>query len=190
MYRTVRHTFILITLAGCSLLTACQSPTDPGNTGPTVDEFIDVGVSPDPIVAEEATDGKSYKVTENDVTVTRLYDWKTRFNVTVRLNDTANDKDLDLTWPVDITASAADPDQATGGIRNPPPTGEAEYHASEIAATTGNRFLAANSSQTLTIDLWYDFPNLRKEALVVVTLSFRDADGKTFTRTAEFRISP
>ncbi|MGZ8811964.1 MAG: hypothetical protein ACXW29_12565, partial [Thermoanaerobaculia bacterium] len=126
MYRTVRHTLILIALAGCSLLTACQSPTDPGNTGPTVDEFIDVGVSPDPIVAEEATDGKSYKVTENDVTVTRLYDWKARFNINVRLNDVANDKDLDLSWPVDITASAADPDQATGGIRNPPPSGETE----------------------------------------------------------------
>jgi hypothetical protein len=175
---------------GVSLLTACQSPTDPSETGPTVDEFVEVSVSPDPIIAEASTDGKGYKVVENDVTVTRVYDWKARFNITARLNDQANDEDLDIEWPVDITAATFQPGQATGGIRNAPPAGEVEYSTSEIAAATSNRFGAANTSQTLTIDLWYDFPNLKKEALMVASLSFKDADGKTFTRTAEFRISP
>ena len=190
MFRTVRHTLLLLAAAGLSLVMACQSPTDPSETGPTVDEFVEVAVSPDPVLADASTDGKGYRVTENDITVTRLYDWKTRFNVILRLNDQANDDDLDLEWPVDITSATFQPGQATGGIRNAPPAGEVEYSTSEIAAATGNRFGAANSSQTLTIDLWYDFPNLKREALMVANVSFRDANGKTFTRTAEFRISP
>lgn len=190
MARMVRKCLPLLASGGLFLVSACQSPTDPSETGPSVDEFVDVAISPDPIVAEPSPDGKAYKVVVDDVTQTRLYDWKATFNLTLRLNDEANDKDLDLEWPVDITSATFTPGQATGGIRNAPPAGEVEYSVSEIVAATGNRYNAANSSQTLTIDLWYDFPNLKKEALVTVNVAFKDANGKTFTRTGEFRIAP
>jgi hypothetical protein len=38
--------------------------------------------------------------------------------------------------------------------------------------------------------MWYDLPSLRKEAVITVTFSFEDDDGKTFQKTADFRVAP
>jgi hypothetical protein len=167
----------------------CQSPTAPDETI-GVDEFIDVSVSPDPVVADTSVDNKTYTVLVNDVTETRVYDWKASFAITARLNDMAGDDDLDLTFPVDLTAATFEVDQATGGIRNPPTGGEIEQHLATIVQSTGNRFAGISTSQTLTVDLWYDLPHLRKEGIIIATLSFKDADGLTFTRAYEVRIAP
>lgn len=170
-------------------LCGCQSPTDPDDVI-GVDEYVEATTNPDPVIAEECTDGKTYSVTVNDTTEKRLYDWKASFNITARLNDKAADKDLDLAFPVELISATFKVDQATGGIRNPPSGGEIEYSQSTIAQSTGNQFPAASTSQTMVIDLWYDLPSLRKEGLIVATLSFKDAEGRTFTRVADIRIAP
>jgi hypothetical protein len=172
-----------------ALLCSCQSPTDPDDTI-DVDDYVEATSSPDPVIADLCTDGKTYNVTVNDVTEKRLYDWKATFSVTVRLNDKAADKDLDLAFPVDVTAATFEVDQATGGIRNPPSGGELEYSQSTIVQSTGNRYAAANTSHTIVVDLWYDLPSLRREGLIVATLAFKDNEGRTFTKVADIRIAP
>lgn len=179
----------VLVLCACAVtFGGCQSPTDPDDVI-GVDEYVDVSVSPDPIVADVG-DGKTYRVTVNDQIETRVYDHRATFNVNVTLNETAGDDDLDFAWPIELTSLTADVDQASGGIRNPPTGGEIERFESVIAQTTGNRYAGPNSSNMVTIDLWYDLPSLRKEALVTFTITFRDNDGVTFTRTAEFKIAP
>jgi hypothetical protein len=167
----------------------CQSPTDPDDPI-AVDEFTDVSVAPEPVVADTSADNKTYTVLVNDVTETRVYDWKARFSMTVRVNDKAADDSLDLTFPIDLTAATFKVDQATGGIRNPPASGEVEHYEANIVQSTGNRYAAVNTAQTLDMELWYDLPNLRKEGIIVASLSFKDAEGKTFTRSYEVRIAP
>ena len=180
-----RAAILLSALLACS----CQSPTDPDDVI-GVDEYVDAAASPDPVVAETSTDGKTYSVTVNDTTERRLYDWKASFTLTARLNEQSADQDLDLAFPVDLTSATFKVDQATGGIRNPPSGGEIEYSQSTIVHSSGNRFAAANTSQSLAVDLWYDLPSLRQEGLIVVTLAFKDADGRTFTKVADIRIAP
>jgi hypothetical protein len=136
MLRLTRAPMIVFSAA---LLCSCQSPTDPDDTI-DVDDYVEATSSPDPVIADLCTDGKTYNVTVNDVTEKRLYDWKATFSVTVRLNDKAADKDLDLAFPVDVTAATFEVDQATGGIRNPPSGGELEYSQSTIVQSTGNRY--------------------------------------------------
>jgi hypothetical protein len=119
-----------------------------------------------------------------------VYDWKASFVITALLNDRADDEELDLAFPVDLTSATFKVDQAVGGIRNPPSGGEIEQSVGTIAQSTGNRFSGINTSQSLTIDLWYDLPHLRKEGIIVASIAFRDADGVTFTRSYEIRIAP
>jgi hypothetical protein len=182
------RTILLAALACLPAVSGCQSPTDPDDVI-GVDEYVDVAVNPDPILADVG-DGKIYRVTVNDAIETRIYDYKASFSMNVTLNSTAADSDVDLAFPVDITAITADVDQASGGIRNPPTGGEIEHFESVIVQTTGNRYAAASSSNTVGMDLWYDLPSLRKEALITLTIAFRDADGVVFSRVAEFRIAP
>jgi hypothetical protein len=40
------------------------------------------------------------------------------------------------------------------------------------------------------LDVWYDLPSLRREALITVTMSFQDADGKAFSKAYDVRVAP
>jgi hypothetical protein len=53
-----------------------------------------------------------------------------------------------------------------------------------------NRYGSVNSSATLTFDVWYDLPSLRREAIITVTLTFRDTDGVTFSKAIEVLVAP
>jgi hypothetical protein len=185
MTRVWRCAFILAT----AVLAGCQSPTDADDVI-DVDEYVETTVVPDPVIADASTDGKTYNVTIDDVTEKRLYDWKASFSLTARLNNKAADEDLDLTFPVDLTSASFKVDQATGGIRNPPTGGEVEHSDAIITGSTGNRYGGANTSQSLTVDLWYDLPSLRREAIIVATLNFKDTDGKVFTKVVDLRVAP
>ncbi len=118
----------------------CQSPTDPDDVI-GVDDFVDASSSPDPATAD-ASSGRTYRVVRGNNQPDEIleFDWKTSFTVTIRLNDTANDSDLDLAFPVDITAATVKVQQATGGIVSPPTGGELEYQDYVIAQTSGNRY--------------------------------------------------
>ena len=182
---------VVVALALAALLSGgCQSPTDPEDVI-GVDDFVEASSSPDPATAD-ASSGRTYRVVRGNNQPDEIleFDWKTTFTVTVRLNDTAADADLDLAFPVDITAATVKVQQATGGIVSPPTGGSLEYQDYVIAQTSGNRYAAANSAHSITFDIWYDLPNLRKEALVTVTIGLKDTDGRTFTKTFDVRVSP
>jgi hypothetical protein len=115
---------LLITMAGAPVISACQSPTDPDDT-PSVDDFLETSVSPNPAIAGESTDGRTYRVVRGNNQPDEIlrYDWKTSFSVTARLNDKADDEDY-LTFPVTLTSATVTVKQASGGIVTPPTGGE------------------------------------------------------------------
>ena len=181
---------LLITMAGTPFIAACQSPTDPDDT-PSVDDFLETSVSPNPAIAGESTDGRTYRVVRGNNQPDEIlrYDWKTSFSVTARLNDKADDEDY-LTFPVNLTSATVTVKQASGGIVTPPTGGEIEHSEFVVTRSTSNLFAAVNTSNTFDFDVWYDLPSLRKEALITVTLTFTDDDGVTFTKTVDVPVAP
>jgi hypothetical protein len=152
-------------------LTGCQSPTDPDDTI-VVDDFVEGSQNPDPANAGGG-DGRVYEKPQTDLPSLFLpYDWKVRFDVILRINSTADDEDLDLVFPIEITSVSVTVNQCSGGIVIPP-SGDAIYAAHDVVGSTGNTFSGINSSNTLTLDVWYDLPNGRKEACIDVTAGLK-----------------
>jgi hypothetical protein len=177
-------------VAAALLLSACQSPTDPDDTI-GVDDFVEGSVTPDPVNASESNDGKTYRVPRNNAQDDILpYDWKAAFGVNVRLNSTADDKDLDLAYPVKMTSIGVTVQQASGGVVTPP-TGTDTVHSEYVVRdSTGNSYGSSNTANGFTIDLWYDLPSLRKEALITVVVGLVDDDGRTFQKSIEVKVNP
>jgi hypothetical protein len=173
---------LLAALVSC----ACQSPTDPNTTT----DFIDSTVSPDPANAAGPT-GRFYTIKgdSNTPDQTLEYDWHSSFTVRVTLNEHATDKNVDVSFPVKITAATLRVQQASGGIITPPTGGDVE-HYDFVSQASSNKFAAVGSSVNIAFEVWYDLPSLRKEALISVTLSFADADGVTFTEVVEVNVAP
>jgi hypothetical protein len=190
MLRVVNAGAIILTLTTALVCAACQSPTDPDDTI-GVDDFVEGSISPDPVNAIDSPDGKTYRVARNnEPDEIRVYDWKATFSASIRLNDTANDKDLDLAWPVKMTSVSVAVQQASGGIVTPP-TGSDTVHSEYSARdSSGSSFSGSNSANSFTIDLWYDLPSLRKEALITVAVGLVDDDGRTFTKTIDVKVNP
>jgi hypothetical protein len=190
MRRTLRSRFLVLIVAGIPGVSGCQSPTDPDDT-PSVDDFLEATATPSPATANASTDGRTYRVVRgnNQPDDILVYDWKTSFSITVRLNDKADDEDY-LTFPVDLTSATITVKQSSGGIVTPPGGGEVEHSDYVVTGTTSNRFGAINTSNTLSFDVWYDLPSLRKEALISISLSFKDTDGVTFSKTIDVNVSP
>jgi hypothetical protein len=152
-------------------LTGCQSPTDPDEVI-VVDDFVEGTFTPDPATAG-AGDGRVYEKPQADLPSLFLpYDWKTTFNVALRVNSTADDEDLSLQFPIEITSVGVAVQQCSSGIVIPP-SGDAIYAVHDVVASTGNSFSGVNSSNTLTLDVWYDLPNGRREACMDVTVGLR-----------------
>ena len=42
----------------------------------------------------------------------------------------------------------------------------------------------------MTFDVWYDLPSLRKEAVITVTVNFKDDDGVTFSKQIKVNVNP
>jgi hypothetical protein len=188
MLRVVKSSAAIV--AAALLLSACQSPTDPDDTI-GVDDFVEGSVTPDPVNASESLDGREFRVPRNnqdDLIV--KYDWKATYGVTVRLNGTADDDDLDLTWPVKMTSINVGVQQASGGVVTPPTGSETVHSEYVVRDSTGNSFASSNTSNGFTVDLWYWLPSRRKEALVTIGVSLVDDDGRTFTKTIEVKVNP
>jgi hypothetical protein len=184
-----RGMYCLALAASVALLAGCQSPTDPDETV-DVDDFLEIAVTPNPAIADASTDGKTYRVVRGNNQPDDIlpFDWKTAFTLSLTLNSKADDKDV-LEFPVDLTTATVQVKQASGGIVTPPSAGEAEY-SQYVTSASSNRFGAVNSSVTIGFDVWYDLPSLRKEALAIVSLSFKDNNGKTFSKSYDVRIAP
>ncbi len=188
MVHAVRRLFLgLATLA----IAGCQSPTDPSDVV-RYDEVVDVTAAPDPIVADTATGGRTYRIVRGNNQPDEIlpYDWHAVFSSTVSFNDQANDDDVELEFPVRVTSTALTVKQASGGIVTPPTGTETEKFEFITLNATGNQFSGTNSPQSLSFEIWYDLPSLRKEAVVTVTFSFVDNDGVTFQKAVDVRVAP
>jgi hypothetical protein len=188
--RTGLLVFPVWLIAAVLMAPACQSPTAASDT-PSVDDFLITSVTPDPVNADAATDGKTYRVVRgnNQPDEILAFDWKTSFTVRLTLNDKADDDDY-LNFPVDITSATIKVQQASGGILSPPTGGDTEHFDYVISNTSSNRFCCVNASNETTFDVWYDLPSLRKEALITVSLAFKDTDGVAFSKSIDVRVNP
>jgi len=170
---------------------ACQNPNEPSDT---IDysEALEITVDPDPIVADGATGGKLYRVVRGNNQPDEMlpYDWHAVFSSTLMLNSNANSEDLDLDFPVRITGATLVVKQATGGIITPPSGSETEKFEYVPLAASGNQFAAINSPISLTFEVWYDLPSLRKESVMTLTYGFVDNDGTSFQRVVDFKVAP
>ena len=89
-----------------------------------------------------------------------------------------------------LRTAGAKVQQASGGIVSPPTGSETEHYETVLTQASSNRFEGVNSTNTMAFDVWYDLPSLRREALVTVSLAFRDKENKTFTKNVEVRVAP
>lgn len=185
--------YVATLLAIAALASAgCESPTDPDDVDRIgVDDFVKTQTTPDPIAAV-ASDGRTYRVVRgnNQPDEILAYDWFAPFHVAVTITDDVEDEDVDLEFPILITAATVKVEQASGGIVNPPTGGQTEYFESVLTGTSSNRFDAANTTNTLGFDVWYDLPSLRKEAVLTITIGFRDNDGRTFQKATTVNVAP
>ena len=170
---------------------ACQNPNNPTDT---IDysEALEITVDPDPIAADNRTGGKMYRVVRGNNQPDEMlpYDWHAVFTSTLVLNDNANSDDLDLDFPVRITGATLVVKQATGGIITPPSGTEKEAFEYVPLSASGNQFPAIATPITLSFEMWYDLPSLRRESVVTLTYAFVDNDGTSFQRIVDFKVAP
>jgi hypothetical protein len=161
----------MLALCAAIVLVGCQSPTDPDDII-TVDDFVDATQSPDPAVANPG-DGRTYEKAQAELPSLFIpYDWKVRFGVSLVINNSATDDDLELTFPIEITSVSLVVLQCSNGIVIPP-SGDAIYAAHDVVGSTGSVFSGVNAINTLTMDVWYDLPNGRKEACMDVAIGLK-----------------
>jgi len=181
-----RNLLVPVVLAWAALGWACQSPTD--TTATTTTDFIVATVAPNPATASGPT-GRFYTFvpTNNQPSEQREFDWRTTFTAAVTLNTPG--KDVTVTFPVKITSATVKVQQATGGIITPPTGTDIEHYEFEFT-TSSNSFAGAGSTVNMNFNVWYDLPNLKREALATLSLVFADADGRTFSKTVDVQIAP
>jgi hypothetical protein len=170
---------------------ACQNPTDTDDKV-SYDDAIDMSATPDPISADTQTGGRTYRVVRgnNQPDEILAYDWHAIFGASIVLNNNATDDDLDIDFPVRVTAATLVVKQATGGIISPPSGGESEKFEYVTLNASGNQFGGTGSPITLNFEVWYDLPSLRKEAVVQVSAAFVDNDGTSFAKTIDVKVAP
>jgi hypothetical protein len=190
MRATVRRAALLVAAMSLPFMAGCQSPTS-ADSSLDVDDFLETSVAPSPASADQSLDGRTYRLVRgnNQPDDILAYDWKTTFAVTLRMNDKADDKN-GVTFPVDLTSATITVKQASGGIVTTPTGGDVEHSEYIVSNSTSNRFAGVNTSITVTFDVWYDLPSLRKEALITAQFSFKDADGAVFSKSVDVNVSP
>jgi hypothetical protein len=173
------------------LAVGCQSPTDPDDIV-QFDDAVDVSVSPNPIVADTATGGRTYRVVRGNNQPDEIlsYDWHAVFSTNLSLNTNATNDDVDVSFPIRITATTVVVKQASGGIVTVPTGGETEKYEFVISGSSGNSVAAIDTPVSATFEVWYDLPSLRREAVITVSFSFIDQDNATFTKSVDFNVAP
>ena len=99
------------------------------------------------------------------------------------------DKNVRVTFPVKITSATIKVQQASGGIITPPTGSDSEHYEFEFTTST-NTFASAGNTINMNFNVWYDLPNLKREALVTVSLVFTDNVGGTFSKSVEVSVAP
>ena len=187
----IKRACVMCLLIAIAAAVACQSPTDP-DSAVDYSETVDVTVAPDPIQADTQTGGRTYRVTRGNNQPDDIlpYDWHTVFSASVTFNSNALDNDVDIAFPVRITATTLTVKQAVGGIVTPPTGSDTEKSEFVPLSATGNQFTGIDTPITLAYEVWYDLPSLRKEAIITLSFSFTDDDGVAFTKTVDVQVAP
>jgi hypothetical protein len=174
-----------ILLAACGTW-ACQSPT-----AASTPDFIVVTTSPDPAQAAGPGTGKFYKIVGDATHADQIleYEWLTQFNMNITLNQNATTSNVGVKFPVDLTSLTVKVQQASGGIVTPPTGGDVE-HYEFLTAANSNHFPDVNSSINIGFSVWYHLPSLRKESLITVSMSFKDTNGATFSKSVDVKVAP
>jgi hypothetical protein len=182
---------IPVVLAALCTLTGCQSPTSADDVVPYADT-VTVAATPDPIAADASTGGRTYRVVRgnNQPDDILAYDWHAIFSASVQLNGQATDDDLDVDFPVRVTAATLTVKQASGGIITPPTGGDSEKFEFITLSASGNQLTGTDAPINLSFEVWYDLPSLRKEAVVQLAVSFVDDDGTTWAKSVDLRVAP
>jgi hypothetical protein len=164
----------LVLTAAALGLSACDAPSEPSSLEVTLT------ANPDPAVASAAS-GVFYTIKGDDTHPDQVvaYPWRTTF--TVNVQETGG-------RAVDITAVDANVKQASGGIVITPSGGAVEYYQFNSSAT-GNH-INARGSAAIGFEVYYDLPNKGREALITVSLGFKDDDDLTYTRTLGVKVAP
>jgi hypothetical protein len=158
----------------------CSSPTSPTTLE------VDLTANPSPSVAS-SSHGVFYTIKGDDThpDVTKEYPWTTSF--VVDMNETGGNA-------LDITAVNVRVQQASGGIVIAPSGGDVEHFQFNSSASGNN--LPAKGHASVGFQVWYDLPNKGREALVTVSLSFKEVnkgdDGAydTFQDSVDVKIAP
>lgn len=176
---------LLVSAAGC------QSPTSASDVTAFADA-VTVSSAPEPILADGDTGGRTYRVVRGNNQPDDIlpYDWHAVFSTTLTLNSVANSKDLDIDWPLRLTATQIAVKQASAGIITPPTGGDAEHSEYVTLGASANSFSGVGSAATLTFETWYDLPSQRKEAVVQMIFTFEDADGTQFSKSVNVPVAP
>jgi hypothetical protein len=181
---------VIIAIAPLVALCGCQSPTN-SSSSLDADDIVTSSATP-PTATAVTSSGRTYRVVRGNNQPDDIleYDWTTAFGVTLTLTSKATSNDADLTLPIKITSATVKVQQASGGIVTPPSGTDTEHYESVTTQASSNQFASVNSSVTMSFEVWYDLPNLRREALVTLSLGLADADGKTFTKIVEVPVAP
>ena len=157
MPRTMRAAVLASTAVW---LVACSSPTDPSATTAKVD----LTANPNPTSALPSS-GVTYTIVGDATHPDQIkeYPWQTHFSVTMA--ETAG-------VGLDITSISVKVQQAAGGIITPPTNGEIE-HYQFTSQSSGNR-LEGHGTAVVSFNVWYALPNLGREAVVTVIVTFLD----------------
>ena len=174
---------------------ACQSPTSATGTTYDVDDVVLAVVTPAHAVADASTDSsKTYRIIRGNNQPDEIYPFAyvTTFTITLTVNSNATISDVDLTFPIKITAATGRVQQATAGIVTPSTGGEVEHYDSVLVASSGTQITAVGGTVNLTFRVWYTLPSAQKEALITESIVLVDSTStvKTLTKTVEVVVDP
>ena len=168
-------------LLGVVAWNGCSSPT---SSTDTLDVNLTANPSPSSAVASQ---GVTYTIKGDDThpDETRQYPWTTSF--VVNIEETEGNA-------MEITAVNLKVQQASGGIVIAPSGGEVEHYQFNSSASGNN--LPAKGHASVGFQVWYDLPNKGREALVTVSLGFKEVnegdDGviSSFQDSVDVKVAP
>ena len=163
-------------------LIGCSSPTDATSTS----AVVTLSATPEPANAEPSS-GVTYILQgdTNNPDQTLVYPFQASF--TLNISESEGES-------VDITSINLKVQQATGGIITPPTNGQVEHY--QFVSSASANTLPGKGQTTIGFTVWYALPNLRRECVATVGVSFVDRKGTptdtsddiTFSKTLDVQI--
>jgi len=160
MLRIVEVAIVTTAVAG---LLGCSSPTDATSTSAAVN----LTANPNPASAGPSS-GVFYILQGDTNTPDQTLEYPFQASFDVAVVETGGES-------VDITSITLKVQQATGGIITPPTTGQVEHY--QFVSSAGGKTVPAGGQVNVGFQVWYALPNLRRECVATIGISFVDRKG-------------